>query len=81
MSKKKSRSTENLLSDGLGTPQRVQSKPHKVQESVVSQRPNTPTRQRISGGRESPVRTKSSSLSRKAVMGLSQENVKQFVSF
>ena len=78
--KKISRSTENLLSDGLGAPQRVQSKPNKVPEPVT-QRPNTPTRQRITGGRDSPVRTKSSSLSRKAVMGLSQENVKQFVSF
>ena len=32
------------------------------------------------GGRDSPIRTKSGSLSRKAVMGLSQEAVRQFVS-
>ena len=83
-SKKLSRSSENLLSDGggLGAPQRVQSKPtaaHKGSEGI--QRPNTPNRQRLGGGRESPQRTKASSLSRKAVMGLqsSFDNVKSYV--
>lgn len=82
-SKKLSKSSENLLFDGVGAPQRVQSKPSQKSIESTNQRPSTPTRQRFTSGRDSPSgKSKgSASLSRKAISGLSQDAVKQFVSY
>ena len=82
MYKKLSKSSENLLSDSssLGAPIRISTKPiSRKQSDGIVQRPVTPSK-RVNYSTSDHHDSKSVSLSRKMVTGLSQDALRYFVS-
>ena len=83
--KKLSKSSEYLVSDSsLGAPIRISTKPiSRKQSDGVVQRPVTPSKRMNYSTLDhdsSPVRSKSGSLPKKMITGLSQDALKHFVS-